>query len=225
MSSKWSEDGNTELCIKSREAAVTYCKRLIDKKYLVGGKKIEMKKTTKEGEDEEEEDEESESEKPKKKIRRFRLDWQPHKTLIDSPDEIYIWCYEVPGKYTFLIGIALVVVIIAFVLQPLWPDSSKMGMWYISMLLIILLGLLIVLYIVRWFLWGIIYTLTNTKVEFWLLPNLDNDKLGVIDSFKPFYSLKFKKKKKSKKQDKQVSESQDSNGEEDKDGKKSKKTD
>ena len=42
--------------------------RLIDKKYLVGGKKIEMKKTTKEGEDEEEEDEESESEKPKKVI-------------------------------------------------------------------------------------------------------------------------------------------------------------
>ena len=72
--------------------------------------------------------------------------------------------------------------------------------------------------------WGIIYTLTNTKVEFWLLPNLDNDKLGVIDSFKPFYSLKFKKKKKSKKQDKEVSESQNSNGEEDKDGEKSKKT-
>ena len=70
--------------------------------------------------------------------------------------------------------------------------------------------------------WGIIYTLTNTKVEFWLLPNLDNDKLGVIDSFKPFYTLKFKKKKKSKKQDK--GESQNSNGEEDKDGEKSKKT-
>ena len=31
---------------------------------------------------------------------------------------------------------------------------------------------------------------------FWLLPNLDDEKLGVIDSFKPFYSLKFKKKKK-----------------------------
>ena len=42
--------------------------RLVDKKHLVGGKKIEMKKTTKEGEDEEEEDEESESEKLKKVI-------------------------------------------------------------------------------------------------------------------------------------------------------------
>lgn len=44
--------------------------------------------------------------------------------------------------------------------------------------------------------WALLYTLSGGKVVFWLLPNLDDEKLGVIDSFKPFYSLKFKKKKK-----------------------------
>lgn len=36
------------------------------------------------------------------------------------------------------------------------------------------------------------------KVYFWLFPNLNED-LGVIESFKPFYSLKKRKVKKPKK--------------------------
>ena len=32
------------------------------------------------------------------------------------------------------------------------------------------------------------------KIHLWLLPNLDNEKLGIIDSFKPFYSIEQKKK-------------------------------
>lgn len=48
--------------------------------------------------------------------------------------------------------------------------------------------------------WALLYTLSGGKVVFWLLPNLDDEKLGVIDSFKPLYSLKFKKKKKKSSQ-------------------------
>ena len=40
---------------------------------------------------------------------------------------------------------------------------------------------------------------TGGRVEFWLLPNLTNDKLGVIESFKPLYSVKKKRKKEGKK--------------------------
>lgn len=112
----------------------------------------------------------------------------------------------------------LVLGVIGFTLQPLWPDSSKMGMWFLSVIMMVLLGVLIALYIgnrnygsvsffyfcsfspVRWVLYALIYTFSSGKVVFWLLPNLDDEKLGVIDSFKPLYSLKFKKKK--KKQDK-----------------------
>ena len=45
------------------------------------------------------------------------------------------------------------------------------------------------------------------KIKFWIFPNLDNEKLGFIDSFKPFYSFEYKdatkgSKGKKKKKDK-----------------------
>lgn len=36
-------------------------------------------------------------------------------------------------------------------------------------------------------------------MELWLVPNLNNEKLGIFDSFKPLYSLKKKRKKEGKK--------------------------
>lgn len=38
--------------------------------------------------------------------------------------------------------------------------------------------------------------MSGGRVNLWLLPNLDDDKLGVLESFLPLYSLKYKKKKK-----------------------------
>lgn len=71
-------------------------------------------------------------------------------------------------------------------------------------------------FVVRWFLWGLVFTVSVGKINFWLLPNLDNEKLGVIDSFKPLYSLK-KKKKKTKKEseEKQMSNHDDAKAKED----------
>jgi len=46
---------------------------------------------------------------------------------------------------------------------------------------------------------------TMGKIHFWLFPNLNED-LGVIESFKPLYSIKKRKTKKSKKA-KQLTES------------------
>ena len=47
------------------------------------------------------------------------------------------------------------------------------------------------------------------KIKFWIFPNLDNEKLGILDSFKPFYSFEYrdsgkggKGKKKRKDKDK-----------------------
>lgn len=50
--------------------------------------------------------------------------------------------------------------------------------------------------VVRWFLWGLLLAVTSGKLDFCIFPNLDNEKLGVIDSFKPLYSVKWKSKKK-----------------------------
>ena len=52
--------------------------------------------------------------------------------------------------------------------------------------------------IVRAILFVAIWSVTMGKIYFWLFPNLNED-LGVIESFKPLYSLKKRKVKKSKK--------------------------
>lgn len=44
----------------------------------------------------------------------------------------------------------------------------------------------------RWFLYGVVLVVSLGKIKFWILPNLDNEKLGVVDSFKPFYSFEYK---------------------------------
>lgn len=44
----------------------------------------------------------------------------------------------------------------------------------------------------RWFLFGLGLVLSLGKIKFWIFPNLDNEKLGFLDSFKPFYSLEYK---------------------------------
>lgn len=48
------------------------------------------------------------------------------------------------------------------------------------------------------------------KVKFWIFPNLDNEKLGFLESFKPFYSFEYREAKggkgKKKKKEKGASE-------------------
>ena len=41
----------------------------------------------------------------------------------------------------------------------------------------------------RWFLFGLILIITIGKVHFWIFPNLENEKCGFFESFKPFYSI------------------------------------
>ena len=40
---------------------------------------------------------------------------------------------------------------------------------------------------------------TVGKLHFWVFPNLDNEKCGFFESFKPFYSVEWKKDKTKKK--------------------------
>ena len=61
----------------------------------------------------------------------------------------------------------------------------------------------------RWFLFGLGLVISFGKINFWIFPNLDNEKLGFLDSFKPFYSFEYrdsgkgsKGKKKRKDKDK-----------------------
>ncbi len=59
---------------------------------------------------------------------------------------MWLYCYYIIIMLVLLFCFS-VVVIIAFTLQPLWPESSKYGMWYVSVLFMVLLAVLLLVYV------------------------------------------------------------------------------
>ncbi len=54
-----------------------------------------------------------------------------------------------------------------------------------------------------------VLVLTGAKLKFWLFPNLDNEKAGFFESFKPLYSVDWTKEKDKKKSKKKNSRKSD----------------
>lgn len=137
-------------------------------------------------------------------IKQTNKKWKPNKekpTLIKSKaadfsaDAYYIWNYNKPSPYTPIFAVLLVIGIFTVIFYPLWPRFMKRGVYYISMLLMCLIGVFFALAILRL----IIYLVTLIAGKpFWLFPNLFAD-VGVIESFIPLYEWEKPKKKKSKK--------------------------
>jgi translocation protein SEC62 len=90
------------------------------------------------------------------------------------------------GKVYFWLFVVIAAVLM-YCLFPVWPYEVKVGIWWVSY---ILLNLMLGLIAVRLVLFCLLYTL---GIDFWLFPNLHDDKLGVIDSFKPLYSVERRK--------------------------------
>lgn len=61
---------------------------------------------------------------------------------------------------------------------------------------------------VRWFLFGLITVITMGKVQFWILPNLENEKCGFFASFMPLYSIERHSKSRKGSKKKKVSETE-----------------
>ncbi len=99
-----------------------------------------------------------------------------------SAEGYYTWIYEGSKTMRNLLLVLLVGSITAMCLFPIWPASIKVGVWYVSVtLLLILFGMLfvrLVLYVVCW----------TVGFEVWILPNFFDDDLGVVDSFRPLFS-------------------------------------
>ena len=92
-----------------------------------------------------------------------------------SIDEIayYAWFYDGSPLYTILGGIAMVAIMLAGVMFPLWPVKLRVGVWYLSILVLIFIGAMIVLAIVRLIFWCI--TVLCAKRAIWIFPNLFED--------------------------------------------------
>jgi len=88
-----------------------------------------------------------------------------------------------------------VVCMLAGVMFPLWPAFMRLGVWYLSMLVLAFLAALFALAIVRL----IIYILTVFTLPpgLWIFPQLFAD-VGFFESFVPLYEWDYPKKKKGK---------------------------
>ena len=96
----------------------------------------------------------------------------------------YVWLYDGPQWKTKLwAGLALVAVM-AVVLFPLWPPTLRLGVYYLSIGCMGLLGLFFAMAIFRLILFCV--TVFAVPPGLWLYPNLFED-VGFFDSFRPVW--------------------------------------
>ncbi|TXT08782.1 hypothetical protein VHUM_02910 [Vanrija humicola] len=91
---------------------------------------------------------------------------------------------------------AMVLVMLAGVMFPLWPTSLRVGVWYLSVGALGLIGAFIVLAIIRLIFWCITKIFMSKAI--WMFPNLFED-VGFVDSFIPLWAWDEPKKKKLRK--------------------------
>lgn len=133
--------------------------------------------------------------KDKAKKKKFKLELNDEQTFLDSPNEFYVWFYSPTTIKQYIMGALLVIGCIGVCLFPLWPSEVRTGVYYLSMVLASLLGLLLSLAVVKYIIFAGVWILTIGKIKFWLLPNLTED-VGFFESFVPFYTLEVTTKKK-----------------------------
>jgi translocation protein SEC62 len=90
-----------------------------------------------------------------------------------EPDAYYAWFYDGSPLTTILGGAAMIAIMLAGVMFPLWPVKLRVGVWYLSILALGLLGALIVLAVVRLIFWCI--TVVVSPKAIWMFPNLFED--------------------------------------------------
>lgn len=100
-------------------------------------------------------------------------------------DCYYIWLYEGSQWKQKLYAVGALVGILAVVLFPLWPMKLRLGVWYLSMGMLGLIGLFFAMAIVRLILFVI--TMFTHAPGLWLYPNLFED-VGFFDSFRPVWA-------------------------------------
>lgn len=109
-------------------------------------------------------------------------------------DSYYMWIWEGSQLKLYLGAVGLVITVLAAVLFPLWPEFLRLGVWYLSIGVLGLLGVFFGIAIVRLIFYLI--TIIILPRGIWMFPNLFED-VGIIDSFIPFWA--YDEPKKSKK--------------------------
>lgn len=90
-----------------------------------------------------------------------------------GPKEYYAWFYEGSQWTTYAGGILMVVIMLAGVMFPLWPPIMRLGVYYLSMGMLGLIGLFFAIAIVRLIFY--IITVVVASPGIWIFPQLFAD--------------------------------------------------
>ena len=78
---------------------------------------------------------------------------------------------------------AIIAIVIACTLLPVWPQFAKVALWYLAVtFLLLMIGFVIIrttLFVICWI----------VGYDFWILPRIFDDSLMFLDTFKPIYSF------------------------------------
>jgi translocation protein SEC62 len=129
-------------------------------------------------------------------------------------DYHYVFLYEGSQWKNKLYAGGALGLILAVVFFPLWPYHLRLGVWYLSMGMLGLLGLFFAMAIFRLILF--LVTMFVAAPGFWLYPNLFED-VGFFDSFKPLWAwhedeLTIKKRKAEERKKKKAKREAKANG-------------
>ena len=97
----------------------------------------------------------------------------------------YVWLYDGPQWRMKLYAAGALLAIMTIVMFPLWPIKLRLGVWYLSMGFLGLVGLFFVMSIFRLILFCV--TVITMPRGLWLYPNLFED-VGFLDSFRPAWA-------------------------------------
>ena len=90
-----------------------------------------------------------------------------------TSDGHFAWFYEGSQWTTYVGGVAMVVVMLAGVMFPLWPSTLRLGVWYLSILVLALIGIFFGVAVVRLIFY--IITMVATPPGIWIFPQLFAD--------------------------------------------------
>ncbi|KAI6019885.1 translocation protein [Pisolithus orientalis] len=109
-----------------------------------------------------------------------------------SHDAYFAWFYDGSQWTTYAGGLLMVAIMLAGVMFPLWPPIMRLGVWYLSMGALGLIGAFFGLAIIRLIFY--IITIIAVPPGIWIFPKLFAD-VGVIESFIPLWEWDLPKKK------------------------------
>ncbi|KAI5854040.1 translocation protein Sec62-domain-containing protein [Tricharina praecox] len=120
---------------------------------------------------------------PKRVKGQWTVKVEPQQEIRD--DLYYAFFYEPRTWAMTFIAVGLVLGLFGVVLFPLWPPMLRLGVWYLSMGMLGLIGLFLVMSMFRLILFVI--TMVVAPPGLWLYPNLFED-VGFFDSFRPMWA-------------------------------------